>query len=140
MLRKYALLVVLLLAPPFASAEKICQETDEYGNVSYTDCVNTENPDATPVDVPPINTADPNEFISNIPVHKSNTSTAAEKRKSLVARRKELEAAKQALEQARQVGEGDRIGTVNGSRLTDQYLNRVKAAEERVRKAEQALK
>jgi hypothetical protein len=53
---------------------------------------------------------------------------------------KALEQAQNNLEQARVVGPGDRRGkSGGGTRLTSEYLNRVKAAEKAVEEAQQRL-
>ena len=139
MICKLPVSILILVFPLTIFA--VCQETDEFGNVSYVDCSQAETKDAKPVDIQPTNTVNPNEYI---PKSSSNYRTgklsAAEKRKKRAVKRKELEAAKKALEEAKKIQEGDRQKTISGSRLTDKYLNRVKAAEERVKKAEKALK
>ncbi len=120
----------------------VCKETDEFGNVSYVDCAQAETEDATPVDIPPANTVAPREYIPERPRRSEPSvySPNSDRKKLRAAKERELKAAKEALAKAREVREGDRQGTVSGTRLTEQYLQRVKKAEERVKRAEESLK
>ena len=140
MKHRLVLLYALIIFPLTASA--VCQETDEFGNVSYVDCDQATTEDATPVEIQPSNTVSPDEFIPE-PIEASKPrpeSEASKQRRLYEAKERELEAAREALIQAREIGEGDRQGTVAGTKPTEQYLERVNAAEERVRRAEKALK
>lgn len=135
------LLPGLVLTSSLARAD-ICRETDEFGNVSYVNCSEATSDKAVPVKVNPLNTMDSKEFVpdaGSIPAERPQ-SEAAKKKADHAAKENELEAARKALEEAKQVREGDRKGTVTGSRLTEQYFERVRKAEERVKQAEENLK
>ena len=141
MMQRSLILMSLYFVFPHALCA-VCQETDEFGNVSYVDCAQAETEDAMPVDIQPTNTLNPNEYIPKaVSDLKSGThSSAGKKKKAHAAKQKELKSAIEALAEARKVREGDRQKTVSGSKLTEQYLQRVKSAEERVEKAKEALK
>ncbi|MBN1379211.1 MAG: hypothetical protein JXA04_08235 [Gammaproteobacteria bacterium] len=122
------------------NAKGVCEETDENGNVSYVDCANAKTDSAKPVDLPPINTMESgSRRVNKESYTKRPTTGTAKKKQDQATKQKLLEDAKKALEEAKQVREGDRQKTVTGSKLTEQYFERVKAAEERVRKAEENL-
>jgi hypothetical protein len=126
----------------YATAADVCQETDEFGNVSYIDCSQAQSEDATPVEIQPVNTTEPTESApaSQHDRKPTKSATGLKNKDSASKYKKEVEAARKALEAAKEVREGDRQGTVTGSRLTEQYFDRVRAAEERLRRAEENLK
>jgi len=75
-------------------------------------------------------------------INKANQipSASEDREQSIKAAEKNLESAKAELETAKVVGEGDRKGTASGgSRLTPEYLERVKDAEDNVTKAQKQL-
>jgi hypothetical protein len=141
MMKRFVCSFGALLVLPLA-AEEICRETDEYGNDSFIECSQAQSEGAIPVEIQPVNVADPEAFSPASPYRNKtpSKSAAAAKTQDLAAKQRELEAAKQGLEEAKEVREGDRQGTVTGSRLTQQYFDRVKAAEERVKRAEENIK
>lgn len=140
MIKRFVCCLGALLVLPLAAGE-ICRETDEYGNDSFIECSQAQSEEATPVEIQPVNVADPEAFSPASPYRKTPSKSAAVGHKQdLAAKHRELEAAEQALEEAKEVREGDRKGTVTGSRLTQQYFDRVKAAEERLKRAKENIK
>lgn len=144
----FALLLAILSA--VAAAETVYRTVDAEGNVSFTDeppptgsGVEEITIDAPP---PPASRVRQSEQEAQAAINKANRNQmrreAADEQRSMELREAEkaLEQAQKNLEEAKVVREGDRRGKAGGgTRLTTEYLNRVKAAEKGVEEAQSRL-
>lgn len=116
------ILACWLAFQPAGMAEEICQQQDERGLITFTDC------DAITEGATKIDLGEPNR---SAPV-KALPTSRPKQRVNKIDKRKQLDQALQALEEAKQVREGDRQKTKTGSRLTAEYFRRVEQAQKRV--------
>jgi electron transfer flavoprotein alpha subunit len=144
----FALLLAILSA--VAAADTVYRSVDTEGNVTFSDeppltgsGVEEITIDAPP---PPVPRVRQSEQEAQAAINKANRyqmrSKAAEEQRSMELREAEkaLEQARKNLEEAKVVREGDRRGKAGGgTRLTSEYLNRVKAAEKGVEEAQSRL-
>jgi predicted ribosome quality control (RQC) complex YloA/Tae2 family protein len=148
----YKCLLALLLATLSATAasETVYRSVDAQGNVTFSDeppltgsGVEEVTIDAPP---PPASRMRHSEQEAQAAIKQANRNQmrreAAEEQRSMELREAEqaLEQARKNLEQAKVIQEGDRRGKAGGgTRLTTEYLNRVKAAEKGVEEAQSRL-
>jgi hypothetical protein len=140
------LTTLLLVATALPAAAEVVRSVDKEGNVTFSDqpvkgSVESSN---IKIDAPAPSGKELTESQQEAQdiIHKANQipSTSPDKKQAATTAEKNLGSAMAELEAAKVVGEGDRKGTASGgSRLTPEYLERVKDAEENVAKAQKQL-
>lgn len=150
MLTRNLIAAVLAITAFQTSAEEVHRSVDAEGNVTFSDApvagaVKSDTVRVDPGTPSPERQAESQqraaEMIDAANVDQQQRDAASQKRQgSRAAAKQELKDAEAALEDARVVGEGDRRGTAGGgSRLTPEYDERVRGAEEDVERARQQL-
>lgn len=137
---------LLLVATTLPATAEVVRSVDKDGNVTFSDqpvegSVESSN---IKIDAPAPSgkelTKSQQEAQDVIQKANQIPSASQDREQAVTAAEKNLESAKAELEAAKIVGEGDRKGTAGGgSRLTPEYLQRVKDAEEKVTKAQKQL-
>jgi flagellar motor protein MotB len=142
------LLMVIATAAFQAAAETTYRSVDEQGNVTFSDkpASGAAQEEQVTIDAPAPSAERQQETRQRESelqqaadqAGASGTPSQADQKK---AARKAVQDAEKDLEEARQVREGDRKGTASGgSRLTPEYLERVREAEAEVDRARQQAK
>jgi len=125
---------VLALAAGFAHAQGIFRSVMPDGHIVYGDKPAPGAKESRQVNLPAPNIATPGQ--TSIPGSEEKQQTAENADAKVRSAQQALEQAKSALENGRQQREGDRMGTKGGSRLTDDYNERIKALEQGVQDAQ----
>ena len=140
------LTTLLLVATALPAAAEVVRSVDKEGNVTFSDqpVKGSVESSSIKIDAPAPSGKELTESQKEAQdiIHKANQipSTSQDKGQAVTAAEKNLGSAVAELEAAKVVGEGDRKGTASGgSRLTPEYLERVKDAEENVAKAQKQL-
>ncbi len=134
---------LLLALSNSAYSHEVCKEVDASGNVTYVDCamagesaeeVTIQEPNIVPsTDVPKSNEILDPEVLEN---EKAKEPPQPSRRELEQQRQRDLEQARKDLEEAKVIRDGDRQATINGNRPTEQYIQRVERAEQKVRELE----
>lgn len=141
MFRYLPLLLALALGSPAAQAQGMYRSVMPDGKIVYGDKPAPGAKESKKLNLAPMNVATPPPAPD--PVQPTNPADSApiDKNADVVAARQRLEAAQKALNEGREQREGDRIGVAKGgagtSRLSEGYLERVKALEDAVTAAQQ---
>ena len=140
------ILSALLLVSTALPAAEVVRSVDQDGNVTFSDqpvkgSVESSN---IQIDAPAPSgkelTASQQEAQDIIQKANQIPAASQDREQAVTAAEKYLASTQAELEAAKVVGEGDRKGTASGgSRLTPEYLERVKDAEEKVTKARKQL-
>ena len=147
MRKQCLMLLALAIMAGTTSAQTVYRSVDKDGNVSFSDAPVPGNTDAEEItiDAPPpsVDRVRESELDANRAIKQANKEQvrrdAAREERSLELREAEkaLNLAEKNLEEAKVVREGDTRGKAGGgTRLTSQYLNRVKAAEKDLAEAQ----
>jgi hypothetical protein len=147
---KHRYLITLLLAAGAHQvyAQPAYRSVDEQGNITFSDAPVPGAAEETriKIDAPTPSTAEVQESrqqaaeMLDAASQTTETSAAPSQAAQRQAAQRAVQEAEQQLEAAREVREGDRIGTASGgSRLTPEYLERVRMAEEQVDRARKQL-
>jgi hypothetical protein len=142
-MRSIPLLLVLALFVTAAHAQAVFRSVMPDGKIVYGDKPAPGAKESKQVNLVPLNISTPTQPSQGgadaPPPGGNNASNNAE----VAAAQRNLEAAQKALAAGSEQQEGDRIGVAKGggasSRLTDAYLQRVKALEDAVAAAQQQL-
>jgi hypothetical protein len=138
------LLLMLITTAAFqVAAETAYRSVDEHGNVTFSDTPvsGAAQEDQVRIDAPAPSAKRQQETMQREAelqkaASQAGTSSAPSRADQEKAAQQNVRDAEKRLEEANQVREGDRIGTAGGgSRLTPQYQERVRKAEEEVDKA-----
>ena len=141
MLRFLPILLALALASPAANAQGMYRSVMPDGKIVYSDKPPPGAKESTKLNLAPLNIATPQQAPDAPPPAHPADGAPVDKAANLAAARHKLEAAQKALAEGREQREGDRIGVAKGSsassRLSESYLDRVKALEDNVAAAQQ---
>ena len=141
MLRFLPILLALALASPAASAQGMYRSVMPDGKIVYSDKPPPGAKESTKLNLAPLNVAKPQQAPDTPPPQANPADGAVDKTANLANARQKLEAAQKALAEGREQREGDRLGVAKGgagtSRLSESYLDRVKALEDNVAAAQQ---
>jgi len=141
MLRFLSILLALALASPAANAQGMYRSVMPDGKIVYSDKPPPGAKESTKLNLAPLNIATPQQAPDAPPPANPADGAPVDKAANLAAARQKLEAAQKALAEGREQREGDRIGVAKGgsasSRLSESYLDRVKALEDNVAAAQQ---
>ena len=141
MSRFVVLLLALALGAPAAYAQPVYRSVMPDGKIVYGDKPAPGAKESKQVNLAPLNISTPTPAADAGP--SSNPADTAGNNPEVAAARQRLEAAQKALNDGREQREGDRIGVAKGggasSRLSDTYLERVKALEDAAAAAQQQL-
>ncbi len=139
---RYMLLLALTLALPAAHAQEMYRSVMPDGKIVYGDKPAPGARESKKLNLAPLNVAspppapDPAQPVNPVDGTKGNNTSA-----EIAAAKQRLEAAQKALSDGREQREGDRVGLAKGgggtSRLSESYLDRVKALEDAVTAAQQ---
>jgi hypothetical protein len=144
MSRHLPLLLALALAAPAAHAQGMYRSVMPDGKIVYGDKPAPGAKESKKLNLAPLNIATPPQAPDTVqPVNPADGTTGNNANAEVAAAKQRLEAAQKALNEGREQREGDRIGVAKGggatSRLSDTYLDRVKALEDAVAAAQQQL-
>lgn len=140
------LLLMLIATVAFnVAAETAYRSVDEHGNVTFSDTPvsGAAQEEKVKIDAPAPSADSQQETLQREAelqkaASQAGASSAASQADRKKAAQQNVRDAEKHLEEASQVGEGDRKGTAGGgSRLTPEYQERVREAEEEVDKARQ---
>jgi hypothetical protein len=145
--RYLLLLLGFVLCSPAAQAQEMYRSVTPDGKVIYSDKPPPDAKESKKLNLAPLNIATPRQapdtVRSKIPATNPADRPPIDKNALVLSARQRLEAAQKALDEGREQREGDRIGVAKGggasSRLSDSYLERVKALEDAVTAAQQQL-
>jgi len=141
MFRYIPLLLALALGSAAAHAQAVFRSVMPDGKIVYGDKPAPGAKESKQVNLAPLNISTPTPAADAGP--SSNPADGTGNHSERAAARQRLEAAQKALAEGREQREGDRIGVAKGggatSRLSDSYLERVKALEDAVTAAQQQL-
>jgi len=145
------LLVLFLIVVPLQTTAEVARSVDKQGNVTFSDKPVSGSVTSERISVdaaaPSTDRANKSRQESQAIIDKAkrsqqqrdSTGQSEVQRSSTSAQ--DVDNARKQLEKAKVVGEGDRQGKARGgSRLTPEYNERVKAAEDNLRKAQDASK
>ena len=111
------------------------------GKIVYGDKPAPGAKETKQLNLAPMNVASPPQAPDTSPTTNPADPAPVDKNAEINAARQRLEAAQKALNEGREQREGDRIGVAKGgsasSRLSESYLDRVKALEDNVAAAQQ---
>ena len=137
---------LILVAAALPATAEVTRSVDQEGNVTFSDqpVKGSVESSSIKIDAPAPSGGGLTESQKEAQdvINRANQipSTSENREQAVKAAEKNLESAQAELEAAKIVGEGDRKGTASGgSRLTPEYLERVKDAEEKVAKAQKQL-
>lgn len=146
----YWLGVGLCLASGLAGAQGVYKSVDAHGKVIFSDKPPADAKSVTPVEIKPgPSEADVREAVAReraigqaaSEVGKPRAGARQNRASSVADAKAELADAERSLDEAKQIGPGDRKGTAGGgSRLSEDYRQRVQAAEAAVEAARKGLK
>ncbi len=146
---KYLLIFFLIVVPLQATAE-VARSVDQQGNVTFSDkpVSGSVTSERISIDAPAPSTDSINKSQQESQAIINKAKRSQQQRDRVVQRgaqsstsAQDVENARKQLEKAKVVGEGDRLGNAKGgSRLTPQYLERVKAAENNLKKTQDATR
>lgn len=143
MFRFLPILLALALASPAADAQGMYRSVMPDGKIIYSDKPPPGAKESTKLNLAPLNVATPPPAPDTPQRPTPADGVAVDKTAAVAAARQRLEAAQKALADGREQREGDRIGVAKGgaasSRLSESYLDRVKALEDSVAAAQQQL-
>ena len=143
MIRLLPILLALALASPAAGAQGMYRSVMPDGKIVYSDKPAPGAKESTKLNLAPLNVATPPPAPDTPQRPTPADGVAVDKTAAVAAARQRLEAAQKALADGREQREGDRIGVAKGgaatSRLSESYLDRVKALEDSVAAAQQQL-
>ena len=146
MFRYMPLLFAFALIPPTAQAQPMFRSVMPDGKIVYGDKPAPGAKESKQLNLAPLNIASPQQAPDTVqpPANPADGSPQAGNNSAeLAAARQRLEAAQKALNDGREQREGDRVGVAKGgagsSRLSEGYLDRVKALEDAVAAAQQQL-
>lgn len=144
MFRYLPLLLALALGSEAALAQGMYRSVMPDGKVVYGDKPAPGAKESKKLNLAPLNIATPTQAPDTAqPVNPADGTTGNNSGAEVAAAKQRLEAAQKALAEGREQREGDRIGVAKGggatSRLSDSYLQRVKALEDAVAAAQQQL-
>ena len=141
----YMLLLVLALASPAALAQGMFRSVMPDGKIVYGDKPAPGASESKKLNLAPLNIASPPSApdTAQQPTNPADGSQPGNNSAEVAAAKQRLEAAQKALNDGREQREGDRVGVAKGgagtSRLSESYLDRVKALEDAVTAAQQQL-
>jgi hypothetical protein len=143
-MRCIPLLLALALAATTAHAQGVFRSVMPDGKIVYGDKPALGAKESKEVNLPPPNIMAAPPAPASPPAGSAEPPTLkGDSNADVVAARNKLDAAKKALETGSEQREGDRIGVAKGggatSRLSDAYLQRVKALEDAVASAQAQL-
>ena len=137
---------LLLIATTLPAAAEVVRSVDKDGNVTFSDqpVEGSVESSRVQIDAPTPSGSELTESQKEAQdiIKRANQipSTSQDRDQAVTAAEQNLGSAQAELEAAKVVGEGDRKGTASGgSRLTPEYLERIKDAEEKVTKAQKQL-
>ena len=143
MFRYLPLLLVLALGSPAAQAQGMYRSVMPDGKIIYGDKPAPGAKESKKLNLAPMNVATPPQAPDTVQPTNPADPAPIDKNAEVVAARQRLEAAQKALNEGREQREGDRLGVAKGgagtSRLSEGYLDRVKALEDAVTAAQQQL-
>jgi chromosome segregation ATPase len=145
MLKKLMITALLMVFSAPLLAEQIYKTVNPDGSISFSD-TKPRRGDTEAIPMPkPANIQPMDERAKEqIKSYKTNRDASEQQREELQANvkeaEKELASARQALIEGAEVGSGDRQNTKNGSRLSQDYFDRVSKLESDVKKAEKNVK
>lgn len=143
MTRNLTLLLALALVAPAVHAQGMYRSVMPDGKIVYGDKPAPGAKESKQLNLAPLNIATPRPAPDTVHTSNPADTTPVDKNAEVNAARQRLEAAQKALNEGREQREGDRIGVAKGgggtSRLSEQYLDRVKALEDAVATAQQQL-
>lgn len=146
MFRYMPLLLALALFPPAAQAQPMFRSVMPDGKIVYGDKPAPGAKESKQLNLAPLNIASPPQAPDTVQpsgAPADGLPQPANPNAEIAAARQRLEAAQKALNDGREQREGDRIGVAKGgagsSRLSEGYLDRVKALEDAVAAAQQRL-
>ena len=143
MIRYLPLLLVLALAAPALHAQGMFRSVVPDGKIVYGDKPAPGAKETKQLNLAPMNVASPPQAPDTVQTANPADPAPVDKNAEINAARQRLEAAQKALNEGREQREGDRIGVAKGggatSRLSEQYLDRVKSLEDAVASAQQQL-
>jgi hypothetical protein len=141
--RYLPLLLVLALGSPAAQAQGMYRSVMPDGKIVYGDKPAPGAKESKKLNLAPMNVATPPQAPDTVQPTNPADPAPIDKNADVVAARQRLEAAQKALSEGREQREGDRLGVAKGgagtSRLSEGYLDRVKALEDAVTAAQQQL-
>jgi hypothetical protein len=142
--------VALSLMGAVAGAQQVYKSVDQQGKVIFSDKPPADAKSVTPVEIKPgPSEADVREAVAReralgqaaSQVGKPRAGAGQNRTSGVADAKAELAGAERRLDEAKQIGPGDRKGTASGgSRLSEDYRQRVQAAEAAVEKARKRLK
>jgi len=143
---RYLLLIVLLalaLGSLAVQAQGMYRSVMPDGKIIYGDKPAPGAKESKKLNLAPMNVATPPQAPDTVQTTNPADSAPIDKNADVVAARQRLDAAQKALSEGREQREGDRLGVAKGgagtSRLSEGYLERVKALEDAVTAAQQQL-
>jgi hypothetical protein len=143
MFRYLPLLLALALCSAAAQAQGMYRSVMPDGKIVYGDKPAPGAKESKKLNLAPLNIATPPPAPDTVQSTNPADTAPVDKNAEVAAARQRLEAAQKALNEGREQREGDRIGVAKGggatSRLSDSYLQRVKALEDAVAAAQQQL-
>jgi len=144
MYRKYLFTLIFIVTPLQATAE-VERSVDKQGNVTFSDkpVAGSVSSESVSIDAPAPSSDRVNksqrESQAIIDKAKRSQQQPVSTGQSGVSKKQSVENARKQLDQAKVIGDNDRRGKAGGgSRLTPEYLDRVKAAEKNLEQAEKA--
>ena len=142
LVRGIPLLLALAFAAATAHAQGVFRSVMPDGKIVYGDKPAPGAKESKQVNLAPLNISTPTPGAPASP-DPGASADAPNNNAEIAAARQNLEAAKKALEAGREQREGDRVGVAKGggasSRLSEDYLQRVKALEDAVAAAQKQL-
>lgn len=143
MFRYLLLLLALVLGSSAAQAQEMYRSVMPDGKIIYGDKPAPDAKESKKLNLAPLNISTPRQAPDTVQSKNPADPAPIDKNALVLAARQKLEAAQKALNEGREQQEGDRIGVAKGggasSRLSDSYLERVKALEDAVADAQQQL-
>jgi hypothetical protein len=143
MIRYLPLLLALALVAPVVHAQGMFRSVMPDGKIVYGDKPAPGAKETKQLNLAPMNVASPPQAPDTTQTTNPADPAPVDKNAEINAARQRLEAAQKALNEGREQREGDRIGVAKGgggtSRLSEQYLDRVKSLEDAVATAQQQL-
>ena len=138
---RYMMLLALTLALPAAHAQEMYRSVMPDGKIVYSDKPAPGARDSKKLNLAPLNVASPPPAPDTAqPVNPADGTKGSNNAAEIAAAKQRLEVAQKALNDGREQREGDRVGLAKGtSRLSESYLDRVKALEDAVTAAQQQL-
>ncbi|MFV2057446.1 MAG: DUF4124 domain-containing protein [Thiohalomonadales bacterium] len=150
-MKRHWLIGLLFFLAPLQVTAEVQRSVDEQGNVTFSDrpVEGSVKSESISINAPAPSSDSVAESLkeSQATIDRANQvqqqqdSASQAKAQQSKSNAQSVESASAQLESAKIVGEGDRLGNAGGgSRLTPEYQNRVKAAEENLQRAQESAK